>query len=150
MICKQQTKNKKTIKNIIVIVIQCSTLGSTFQKWLVYEKRTDLKHQLYEFLLGLVFMQQRSWKRNMILFLILALILPVLSRAILKTNGYSSYDRGFFNQFVNCTLIPKNGIKTHQCNKTKETDTSVNCVTENSTSSFSFLLYQASVVYLSF
>ena len=88
----------------------------------------------------------------MILFLILALILPVLSRAIIKINGYSSYDRGFFNQCVTCTLIPKNGIKTHQCNKTKETfkiDTPVNCVTENSTSSFSFLLYQASVVYLS-
>ena len=58
MICKQQTKNKKkTIKNIIFI--QSSTLGSTLQKWLVYEKRTDLKHQLYEFLLGLVSMQQR-------------------------------------------------------------------------------------------
>ena len=52
MICKQQTKNKKkTIKNIIFI--QSSTLGSTLQKWLVYKKRTDLKHQLYEFLLGL-------------------------------------------------------------------------------------------------
>ena len=70
----------------------------------------------------------------MILFLILALILPVLSRAIIKINGYSSYDRGFFNQFVNCTLIPKNGIKTHQCNKTKETfkiDSPVKCVTKN-------------------
>ena len=70
----------------------------------------------------------------MILFLILALILPVLSRAIIKINGYSRGDRGFFNQCVTCTLIPKNGIKTHQCNKTKETfkiDSPVKCVTKN-------------------
>ena len=48
--------------------------------------------------------------------------------------GYSRCDRGFFNQCLTCALIPKNGIKTHQCNKTKKTfkiDSPVNCVTTN-------------------
>ena len=51
-----------------------------------------------------------------------------------KKPGYSSCDRGFFNQCLTCALIPKNGIKTHQCNKTKKTfkiDSPVNCVTTN-------------------
>ena len=38
-----------------------------------------------------------------------------------KKHGYSKCDRGFFNQCLTCALIPKNGIKTHQCNKTKKT-----------------------------
>ena len=51
-----------------------------------------------------------------------------------KLCGYSRCDRGFFNKCVACNLIPTNGIKTHQCNKTKETfkiDSLVNCVTTN-------------------
>ena len=51
-----------------------------------------------------------------------------------KVCGYSRCDRGFFNKCVACNLIPTNGIKTHQCNKTKETfkiNSLVNCVTTN-------------------
>ncbi len=51
-----------------------------------------------------------------------------------RIDGYSRCDRGFFHQCATCSLIPKNGIKTHQCNKTKETfriDSRVNCVTTN-------------------
>ena len=51
-----------------------------------------------------------------------------------KLCGYSRCDRGFFNKCVACNLIPTNGIKTHQCNKTKETfeiDSPVNCVITN-------------------
>ena len=57
-------KNKKQQKH--VLVIQCSTLYCSTVKWTVYKKRIDLKH----------------WKGNMILFLILALILPILSKAM--------------------------------------------------------------------
>ena len=42
--------------------------------------------------------------------------------------------RPLFKQCATCSLIPENGIKTHKCNKTKETyqiSTHVTCVTEN-------------------
>ena len=32
-------------------------------------------------------------------------------------HGYQRCGRGFFKMCVTCSLIPKNGIKTHKCNK---------------------------------
>ena len=49
-------------------------------------------------------------------------------------NGYFRCGRGFFNQCATCNLILENGIKSHKCNKTKETyqiNSNVTCVSEN-------------------
>ena len=46
-------------------------------------------------------------------------------------NGYFRCGRGFFNQCATCTLILENGIKSHKCNKIKETyqiNSNVTCV----------------------
>ena len=57
-----------------------------------------------------------------------------LRKSSRKISGYSRCDRGFFNKCKACNLIPTNGIKTHQCNKTKKTfkiDSPVTCTTTN-------------------
>ena len=49
-------------------------------------------------------------------------------------NGLFKCGRGFFKQCVTCSEIPRNGIKTHKCNKTSEVfhiNNNVNCIFEN-------------------
>ena len=51
-----------------------------------------------------------------------------------KINGFSRCGRGPFHMCSTCALIPKEGIKTHKCNRNNKiysVSSSVTCLTEN-------------------